>query len=290
MIKSLLVSSVAVIGVSVTAVAADFPNRFPAPAPYAAPSYFLWTGAYAGVHAGGVWQEGNIKRGVFGDAFGTLTDQDWVILDGVSNGIASAIFPRSVSQERSGFTGGAQLGYNHQYGMWVVGGEIDLSYLGGDRRSHTVANNFVDPGLFIPGATASTNLTLRSQLDWLATARLRTGVVVDRFMIYATGGAAFGKPDHRVDFTATGSDGVTTISARFSGREDDIKVGWAVGGGVEYAVTNNMTIRGEYLYYNLGRTDVRATTTDFGGAFGTYGTYRFDNEGHIARAALNWKW
>ena len=29
-------------------------------------------------------------------------------------------------------------------------------------------------------------------------------------------------------------------------------MGWTIGGGVEYAVTNNVTIKGEYLYASLG--------------------------------------
>ena len=39
------------------------------------------------------------------------------------------------------------------------------------------------------------------------------------------------------------------------GNPSSSRVGWTIGGGVEYAITNNITIKGEYLYYDLGSTN-----------------------------------
>src|SRR3712207_5390474 len=75
--------------------------------------------------------------------------------------------------------------------------------------------------------------------DWFGTVRARAGVAFDRALVYATGGFAFA---------------------------DDAN-GWTVGGGVEYAFTNNLSAKIEGLYVNLEHDDNFAGfdgETDFG--------------------------
>ncbi len=74
--------------------------------------------------------------------------------------------------------------------------------------------------------------------DWLATARGRLGYAIDRFMPYVTGGAAFGN--------------IKTNISGLAGA-DTTKVGWTVGGGVEYAFAGPWSAKLEYLYVDLGR-------------------------------------
>src|SRR3954466_4815566 len=50
--KKILLSSVALLGLSAAAFAADLPSRRVAPAPYVAVPVFTWTGFYVGVNAG----------------------------------------------------------------------------------------------------------------------------------------------------------------------------------------------------------------------------------------------
>jgi outer membrane immunogenic protein len=57
--------------------------------------------------------------------------------------------------------------------------------------------------------------------------RARAGVAFDRALIYATGGFAFA----------------------------DDATGWTVGGGLEYAFTNNLSAKVEGLYVNLDQDD-----------------------------------
>ena len=73
------------------------------------------------------------------------------------------------------------------------------------------------------------------------------GVAWDRVLIYATGGVAFGGIQHYcVDFESR-------ICGFFgSGNVSNTRVGWTVGGGIEYAVTNNWSILAEYRYTNFG--------------------------------------
>jgi outer membrane immunogenic protein len=88
--------------------------------------------------------------------------------------------------------------------------------------------------------------------DWFGTVRARAGVAFDRALIYATGGFAFA---------------------------DDAN-GWTVGGGVEYAFTNNLSAKIEGLYVNLdndddfpgfdGETDFGVIRAGLNFRFGTY--------------------
>lgn len=265
--KRLILASTALAMMSASAFAADLPARTmaPAPAPFVAAPMFTWTGFYAGVNAGWVRNETRVaNRGFAG--FGAAGDD-----------ALTAAFPaRFGSTNRNGFIGGVQAGYNQQFGMFVAGIEADINWLGNRRANTSVA-----------GAAPFDDLVVgtSSRTDWLGTARLRAGVAIDRVMIYGTGGLAFGSPNHRLTVTDA-----TTNTVLHSGANDDMKAGWTLGAGAEYAFTNNITMKAEYLYYDLGRTTVTATPTVGGGApAGTSASGRFDNKGHIARVGLNYK-
>jgi outer membrane immunogenic protein len=69
------------------------------------------------------------------------------------------------------------------------------------------------------------------------------------------------------------------------------RVGWTVGGGVEYAWTNNWTIRGEYLYVNLGSRNF-TTVGNPAAAFafpGVFAQGHVDYNASLFRAAVNYK-
>ena len=115
--KKILLSTVALIGLTVTAAAADLPSR-KAPAMVAPVPVFTWTGFYVGVNAGYGWGNDN------NDAVDPLNGN----FGGGGND--------------GGFVGGAQLGYNYQMGMFVLGAETDIQYadIGNGRGNFGVAN------------------------------------------------------------------------------------------------------------------------------------------------------
>lgn len=120
-----------------------------------------------------------------------------------------------------GWLGGGQIGFNYQFGNNVVlGAEADFQ--GSDIRDS------VEDGVFDP----------RSKMDYFGTVRARLGYAFDNVLPYVTGGLAWGH---------------NKITDRFDDFSDDkTHVGWTVGGGVEYALTNNWTVKAEYLYMDLG--------------------------------------
>jgi outer membrane immunogenic protein len=123
--------------------------------------------------------------------------------------------------DKNGAAVGLMVGYNYQIGQLVLGGEIDGSALITGKQRHTALT-----GDFI---TAHTN--------WVGSARLRVGYAFDRFMIYATGGLALAAPKSTV--TGTGYS---------YGAGDSAQLGWTLGAGAEYAITNNWIAGLEYRY------------------------------------------
>jgi outer membrane immunogenic protein len=85
--------------------------------------------------------------------------------------------------------------------------------------------------------------TARSGIDWFGTLRARAGIAFDRFLVYATGGFAFGG----------GDDDCGAFAGGVICGDDDWRGGWAAGGGVEWAFTDNITFGIEGLFVSLDR-------------------------------------
>jgi outer membrane immunogenic protein len=144
-------------------------------------------------------------------------------------GIPVAIFlPFTVDMD--GVIGGGHIGYNWQVGQWVFGveGSVDAANL---KKSFVVG---VCP-LFCGNATTETDIQ--------GSFRGRIGVAFDRALFYATGGVAIANITNTYDTTQFGG-GFASI--------EDTHVGWTVGGGIAYAVTNNWSVRAEYRYSDFG--------------------------------------
>jgi outer membrane immunogenic protein len=129
---------------------------------------------------------------------------------------------------RSGVVGGALLGYNWQFNSFVYGLEADVSFL--NWKTNTVG---------FSGGLAESGDQLSAKLNLLASFRGRWGIAFDRTLLYVTGGLGYA---HGKIQGVDGS-GPTVLDTNFS------KWGGVVGGGVEYAFTNNWIGRVEGLYY-----------------------------------------
>ena len=87
-----------------------------------------------------------------------------------------------------------------------------------------------------------------STINYIGTVRARAGYAWDRFLVYGTGGFAYGQVTSSASVTVAAGGGGGSIT----GSETSGRVGWTVGGGFEYAITPNFTVKTEYLYVNLG--------------------------------------
>lgn len=126
---------------------------------------------------------------------------------------------------------GVHAGANHQLANNVVIG------VEADAEGARLRGGFVDP----PAAPFNPGGYGRTQISFQGSLRARIGYAFDRTLVYATGGAAFSQ------FKSTYSNWALTS-------EDFEKTvaGFTVGGGIEYALTNNLTIRSEYRYTDFG--------------------------------------
>jgi outer membrane immunogenic protein len=179
---------------------------------------------------------------------------------------------------RSGFIGGGQIGYNYQAHALVMGVEADLdgAHVRGSSSIQTAGTAQFDPAI----------ISARSTLNWLGTARARLGFTpVDRWLVYATGGLAFGADYHRYA-AAEPSDGEVLASSRTL-----FRAGWTFGGGLEWAFADNWSVKAEYLYYNLGSSrDAAMPSADFAPLWDAgYVSNKFTDTGNIARFGVNYK-
>jgi outer membrane immunogenic protein len=222
-----------------------------------------WTGLYFGINAG--WH--NLR----GEISNSGTDTGPA---GLGSALALGGIPASMDLDSKGFIGGLQLGYNWQSGSVVLGLEADIQWVEG-RDSVSVTT---DTPELVPITTTASH-----QLDWLSTVRARVGfLVAPELMVYGTGGLAIGDIKTTVSgFAPTGSP---PLSSSGSSSTD---VGWTAGGGAEFALFRDVSLKGEYLYYDLGETSSKITYNY--GLFTSTMTSRSDNTGHIARAGLNFK-
>ena len=79
-----------------------------------------------------------------------------------------------------------------------------------------------------------------TDIDWFSTVRGRVGIAAGPWLLYGTGGVAFADISNRVDI---GPDHAAN---------SDTQVGYAVGGGLEWAFARNWSAKAEYLYLGFG--------------------------------------
>ena len=260
--------------------AADLPARV-APAPYVAPlPVFTWTGAYFGVNAGASFDDES-----------KFALSNGVGVTAANTGIGTnrpALFKNS----DDGFTAGAQVGYNYEFQGFgsfggpgsgvVIGFEADAAYIDAAKTSNLILNN--------TAGVPSTN-TFRSGIDFLGTVRGRLGYAFNQFLIYGTGGFAYGDTFEKAALYTSGNANLL----RFYGSKGGIQTGYTYGGGIEYALptgsflnffkSSAVTLKLEYLRYDLGSQGFVANGVTTTSAYNV----RDKSEGNIARVGLNYK-
>jgi len=156
----------------------------------------------------------------------------------------------------NGVFGGAQVGYNWQINQFVLGVEGDVSAGG-------ISKRVTDTTVGSPTIGDS----YRTSVPFLGSLRVRAGVAFDRALIYATGGLG----------VATFSDKYFDSSLNATLSSSSTRVGYTVGGGLEYAFTPNWTAKIEYLYYGFGDRSNVFTAND-----------RFSQNIHTVKVGLNY--
>ena len=196
------------------------------------PYRHTWTGAYIGLTAGTGWGDSQFDDTVRSNPF-----------------------------DIDGFVLGGTIGYNLQLQRGIViGVEADISYSNISGRFGPGNLGAVDGG----GWGCGTGPCV-TEVNWFGTVRGRIGLADNRFLLYATGGLAFGDIDSAI---LNDPDWIT----------GNTSVGWTAGAGIEYVLVSGWTAKIEYLHVDLGWTD-RNAASDF----------KADAVFDIVRAGLNYR-
>lgn len=321
--KKILLSIVSFASLTNVAVAADLPSRkAPVEAPAPAP---MWTGFYAGLNAGGGFGSTSVSSyGVPYDTWAQANDlshstQPYYLpaslpWHSTASGIAFANAPTS-GFGQSGILGGLQIGYNYQVTNNVVlGAETDFqgASINGNRGTFGIGQDSLGPAN-LPGdaAVRSTALltSVSSSINWLGTLRARAGfLITPTLLVYGTGGFTYagistniqsygissytGRNPFTLEFLQAGS-----ALATGNGSSSSIALGWNAGGGVEYMVNQNWSIKAEGIYYGLGALNTSSSTISGPSAdyrslrypgWGTANNTNISYNGVIARAGVNY--
>src|SRR5271154_4797124 len=137
---------------------------------------------------------------------------------------------------------GGTVGYNYQMGQFVIGYEGDVDW------SDIRGSNFT---FGLPGGFGNDKLTS----EFMVTERARLGYAWDRTLFFVTGGYA--GIDMHGSFNA-----FSPSTGPFFGSQNEWHNGGIVGAGIEYAFTNNITFKGEYLFAPLQSKTYFAGTPD----------------------------
>ncbi len=205
-----------------------------------------WTGFYLGANGGYGWSSNNQLA--------------------CPHLLGCATSPISGLNPEGGF-GGGQIGYNWQGWMHpnlVLGIEADIQ--GGDisDRKEEFCRDFFS-----------------SKLDWFGTIRGRLGYSLDRTLIYATGGFAYGGLHNEANYN-------------FSfGPENDAKIdrtatGYVIGAGLEYKINPAWSVKAEYQYINLGKNDPKFLPGQFPSSYSALGGKVNDDAFNTVRLGLNY--
>ena len=201
------------LAMSMAANAAEVPPYVrPVAPPVYVPPPFTWTGFYLGANLGGAWSQRNLTDTLLGLSLSNVND-------------------------KGAFIGGGQLGFNYQFGNFVVGIEADFD---GVATTNSAGTGVVGP--------AFGTIQVTSNNRWIATLAGRFGVTNDTWLFYGkAGGAWVGSDNLTINNTVTG--------ASITGLTNNTNSGWVAGGGIEWALAPNWSVKIEYDYIGLnGRT------------------------------------
>jgi outer membrane immunogenic protein len=245
-------------------------------APVASVAVYDWTGFYVGGNVGYGWG-GNtdpslsfVNPAGFGGIAAFLTT-------GVPPGTSSGnLFP---NLQPNGVFGGGQIGYDKQFGTWVIGLVADI------QAANFTANQLVVTPAATTGANVNESLSVKN--DWFGTVRGKIGWAANDWLFYGTGGVAYGDVKSSIGLACT-PGGAGCVGVAFAGSRSETTVGFAAGAGIAKAF-GNWNVGVEYLHIDLGRSSV--TALDLTGLAPTTTiteSQRFTND--MVRVTVNYKW
>ena len=216
------------------------------------PSTFTWTGPYVGGQIGYTW----------GDNAGAF-----------SYGTPDGLFgSQALVGDAQGIIFGARVGYDQQIDNWVVGleGSLDYTNLVKDERL-----GFSPAGVaaLFAGGTVMANV----QSDIQGAIRGRAGYSFGRLLPFVAGGVALANFKLQSNIGSLDSNTGQPYYAAANDRSTT-RLGWTLGGGADYAIDNNWSVRGEYRYSDYGKVSEAPTSFSTTGIYYAGGRHLTQNQ------------
>ena len=240
--KQILVAGVVATLTAGSVGAANLPVKAPL---YKSPSaaVFSWTGCYVGGTLGAVG----------GDRYDlSMSGQFLAPTNIFSDPANNSQLAHSYRPNNFGVTGGVQLGCNYQIApRFVIGLEGDFN--GSSLRERiNAAYGPAGPFVGIGAALASSHTeVVAKDLRWFSTVRGRAGFTLDHLFFYGTAGLAIADYASSTNVTF-GNDQFFLSGSVFQGSTSRTRTGWVAGLGVEWALSNNWSVKGEWLHLDVG--------------------------------------
>lgn len=228
----------------------------------------LWDGMYVGLNLGYARGSSDASAIVPPTSLMNIAGRDTVAA--VANG----------SFSDGAMLGGLTFGVARRTGQFVLGIEADLGALGFDGKR--------DTGVVASGFNGRAVDSVSS--DWLATVRLRLGYAAASSLFYLTTGPAFSNISisRNVDWSAADPCPTAELGLRrCHAGKDDLQAGWTIGGGLEHALSQNWTIKAEYLYVDFG--DAKFRTRNAAEPNQQWIDHKIDLNMHIGRMGVNYR-
>ena len=241
-----------------------------------------WTGFYAGLNLGYGWKDQSVHFS--------------------PHRITPIISPQfsplpSVGVGADSVNGGFQAGYNWQFNRnWLAGFEADFSF--SDMHGSGISRFNLGGLSMLPFSTAA-----EEKVNWFGTLRARFGYLpTDNLLIYATAGFAYSRSKQSVSYNnysstpfisnaGAFSSVCAAQAACFSGSSARSATGWTAGGGAEFVLWRNVTLKAEYLFVSLDGNSFNALATEvYPGYEPASMTASFDRTVlHVTRLGLNYR-
>ena len=167
---------------------------------------------------------------------------------------------------RSGIIGGGQIGYNFQWGSIVFGPEADLGYLGLSGSRSAALTPAPDCLAHYRGDMCGLNAKYSSSGGLYGDITGRVGYAVDQTLFYAKGGIAFLDTDFKANYVGQNCSTARNCwlhpnapvnASTFNFEQSQTLSGWTVGGGIEYALSQEWSVKVEYQHFDFGSTSFR---------------------------------
>ena len=180
--------------------------------------------------------------------------QEWTFLD----------VDTTTTPKYQGYALGGEIGYDYQMGPLVLGIAADYAW------------SNAEGGMSCPNAQS---FSCVAKIDSIGFLTGRLGVARDRALYYVRGGLAMAEVGARGKYNL---DGAGLSSGLDLADTTKTLTGWALGAGMEFAVTDRWSVKGEWMHYDLGSTSfvLDDNPSDNNNKIGT--------TGEIARIGVNY--